>query len=83
MHIRLQQRNGRKSLTTIQGLSKKFDHEKILKYLKKEFCCNGCVVEDVNLGIIIQIQGDQRQNSLDFFIKEKISEKKTVKVHGI
>jgi translation initiation factor 1 len=83
MHIRLQQRNGRKSLTTIQGLNKKFDHEKILKYLKKEFCCNGCVVEDVNLGTIIQIQGDQRQNSLDFLIKERIAERQIIKIHGI
>ena len=36
VHIRLQQRNGRKSLTTVQGLNYRYDHEKILKSLKKE-----------------------------------------------
>lgn len=45
IHIRVQQRNGRKCVTTVQGLSKKYDLKKILKELKKEFCCNGTVVE--------------------------------------
>ena len=33
--IRIQQRNGRKSLTTVAGLSTDLDLKKILKYLKK------------------------------------------------
>lgn len=39
VHVRVQQRNGRKSLTTVQGLKKEFSYNKILKDLKKEFCC--------------------------------------------
>ena len=50
VHIRVQQRNGKKSLTTVQGLPKEFDLKKILKALKKEYCCNGCVVEDEENG---------------------------------
>lgn len=50
VHIRIQQRNGRKSLTTVQGLRKEFSYNKILKDLKKEFCCNGTVVQDPELG---------------------------------
>ena len=50
VHIRVQQRNGRKSLTTVQGLNKQFSYNKILKDLKKEFCCNGTVVQDPELG---------------------------------
>lgn len=50
VHIRVQQRNGRKSLTTVQGLKKDFSYNKILKDLKKEFCCNGTVVQDPELG---------------------------------
>lgn len=50
VHIRIQQRNGRKSLTTVQGLKKEFSYNKILKDLKKEFCCNGTVVQDPELG---------------------------------
>jgi translation initiation factor 1 len=37
IHIRIQQRNGRKTLTTVQGLPKKFDQKKILKVIKKKF----------------------------------------------
>ncbi|KAI8544832.1 hypothetical protein RHMOL_Rhmol08G0325400 [Rhododendron molle] len=43
IHIRIQQRNGKKSLTTVQGLKKEFSFEKVLKDLKKEFCCNGTI----------------------------------------
>lgn len=50
VHVRVQQRNGRKSLTTVQGLKKEFSYNKILKDLKKEFCCNGTVVQDPELG---------------------------------
>lgn len=50
VHIRIQQRNGRKSLTTVQGLKKEFSYNKILKDLKKEFCCNGTVVQDPEQG---------------------------------
>lgn len=48
--MRIQQRNGRKSLTTVQGLKKEYSYNKILKDLKKEFCCNGTVVQDPELG---------------------------------
>ncbi|RWW32006.1 hypothetical protein BHE74_00009374, partial [Ensete ventricosum] len=53
VHIRIQQRNGRKSLTTVQGLKKEFSYNKILKDLKKEFCCNGTVVQDPELGQVL------------------------------
>jgi len=35
IHIRIQQRNGRKTLTTVQGLSKDYDLKKIVKVCKK------------------------------------------------
>jgi hypothetical protein len=31
------ERNGRKTLTTVQGIPSKFDHKKILKVIKKTF----------------------------------------------
>lgn len=36
-------------MTTVQGLKKEFSYNKILKDLK-EFCCNGTIVEDPELG---------------------------------
>lgn len=35
IHIRIQQRNGRKTLTTVQGISHNFDKKKIVKACKK------------------------------------------------
>ncbi|RXH68053.1 hypothetical protein DVH24_028200 [Malus domestica] len=71
VHVRVQQRNGRKSLTTVQGLKKEYSYNKILKDLKKEFCCNGTVVEDPELGQVIQLQGDQRKNVSSFLVQLK------------
>ncbi|CAN6457575.1 unnamed protein product [Victoria cruziana] len=69
VHVRIQQRNGRKSLTTVQGVKKEYSYEKILKDLKKEFCCNGNVVQDPELGQVIQLQGDQRKNVTNFLVQ--------------
>jgi len=35
IHIRIQQRNGRKTLTTVQGLSDDYDKKKIVRACKK------------------------------------------------
>nr|GEU33965.1 ankyrin repeat-containing protein [Tanacetum cinerariifolium] len=82
VHIRIQQRNGRKSLTTIQGLRKELSYEKILKDLKKEFCCNGTIVQDKELGKVIQLQGDQRKNSSTFLTRVGVVKKDQIKIHG-
>ncbi|WFD29621.1 Eukaryotic translation initiation factor eIF-1 [Malassezia sp. CBS 17886] len=95
VHIRIQQRNGRKTLTTLQGLPKgEYDPKKLLKAFKKEFACNGTLVEDEELGQVIQLQGDQRQKISMFLcvaadeaqkLTSSIEEgvpKQDVKVHG-
>ncbi|KAK0549561.1 Eukaryotic translation initiation factor eIF-1 [Tilletia horrida] len=81
VHIRIQQRNGRKTVTTLQGLPKEYDAKKLLKAFKKEFACNGTVVDDPELGDVIQLQGDQRQKIAQFLVEEAIP-KDTIKVHG-
>jgi translation initiation factor 1 len=82
IHIRTQQRNGRKSLTTVQGVNPKINKKTILKACKKKFNCNGTIVENVELGDIIQLQGDQRKVVAQFLIDEKIAKKDVIKVHG-
>ncbi|KAH8116872.1 eukaryotic translation initiation factor SUI1 [Phellopilus nigrolimitatus] len=81
IHIRIQQRNGRKTLTTLQGLGKEYDFKKILKAFKKEFACNGTLVDDEELGQVIQLQGDQRVKILNFLVEEGV-DRATVKLHG-
>ncbi|KAL9254328.1 translation factor SUI1 homolog 2-like protein [Drosera capensis] len=82
VHIRIQQRNGKKSLTTVQGLRKEYSYEKILKDLKKVFCCNGNVVQDKELGKVIQLQGDQRKNVAHFLVQVGLAKKDQIKIHG-
>ncbi|KAF8559830.1 translation initiation factor SU [Imleria badia] len=81
LHIRIQQRNGRKTLTTLQGLPKEYDPKKLLKAFKKEFACNGNLVDDEEMGQVIQLQGDQRVKIANFLTEEGIP-KNTIKLHG-
>ena len=52
------------------------------KNTKTEFCCNGTVVDDPELGQVIQLQGDQRKNVVDFLTQEGLVKKDLIKVHG-
>ncbi|KAK0633674.1 translation initiation factor SUI1 [Immersiella caudata] len=88
IHIRIQQRNGRKTLTTVQGIPSKFDHKKILKVVKKDFACNGTIISDTEskgMGEVIQLQGDQRLKIKEFLTNKDEGlglDEKTIKVHG-
>ncbi|PPQ81239.1 hypothetical protein CVT25_015763 [Psilocybe cyanescens] len=76
IHIRIQQRNGRKTLTTLQGLPKRAFASPL-----PEFACNGTLVDDEKMGQVIQLQGDQRAK-ISAFLVENGLEKSTIKVHG-
>jgi hypothetical protein len=70
-------------LTTVQGLPKKFDQKKILKVIKKKFACNGTIVSDIEMGEVVQLQGDQRKDVQDFLTDKKEGlglDAKTIKV---
>lgn len=82
IHIRIQQRNGRKTLTTVQGMDKaQYRLKKILKEFKKEFACNGTLVDDEEMGQVIQLQGDQRTKIAQFLLDEGV-DKSIIKIHG-
>ena len=69
----------------MEGIPSKFDLKKILKVIKKQFACNGTIVNDEKAGGVIQLQGDQRNVVKDFLVdKEKGLEidPKTIKVTG-
>ncbi|KAG0176985.1 Eukaryotic translation initiation factor eIF-1 [Apophysomyces sp. BC1034] len=80
--LRIQQRNGKKTLTTFQGLPKKYDHKKLLKAFKKEFACNGTLVDDDELGEVLQLSGDQRLKIAEFLVNEHIAKRTDIKIHG-
>ncbi|KAH7961047.1 hypothetical protein HPB52_001290 [Rhipicephalus sanguineus] len=82
IHVRIQQRNGRKTLTTVQGISDDYDKKKIVRACKKEFACNGTVVEHPEYGEVMQLQGDQRNNICQFLTRIGIAKPEQLKVHG-
>eukprot|EP01038_Epipyxis_sp_PR26KG_P004360 gene4360-6168_t len=82
IHIRMQQRNGRKCITTIQGLAEDLDVNKIARALKKTFKCNGSVTQDEEMGEIIQLSGDQRTNVRAFFVDQEVCHEDQIVIHG-
>jgi translation initiation factor 1 len=81
IHIRIQQRNGRKYITLIEGLSEEVDLKKFLQYLKKSYATNGTILSSEH-GEIIQLQGDQRANVFKALTETNITKKEYIKVHG-
>jgi len=65
----------------LQGLPKEYDSKKILKAFKKEFACNGTLVEDEEMGQVIQLQGDQRAKISTFLVENGIP-RASIKLHG-
>ena len=98
IHIRIQQRNGKKTLTTVQvrstpplvhashfvlqGVGEEFDKKRLLREFKKTFACNGTVVEHQEYGEVIQLQGDQRVHVSEFLKANGICQSEQLKVHG-
>jgi translation initiation factor 1 len=68
-------------LTTVQGIAEKFDKKKLVRSFKKEFACNGTVVEHPEYGEVIQLQGDQRNNVCTFLTKYGIVKEDQLKVN--
>lgn len=82
VHIRKQQRNGTKSLTTISGLTN-CDLPAILKTMRKEFATNGTIIKDDAFGEVLQLQGDQRRLAQEFLIEHGfVGDKGHIVVHG-
>jgi translation initiation factor 1 len=82
LHIRVQQRNGRKSVTTLTGLPSKIKREKLLRDLKRELHCNGCLVNLGEGNDVVQLQGDQRMRLVEFLTTKGLAEREDIVVHG-
>ncbi|OAG28951.1 translation initiation factor 1 [Nematocida displodere] len=59
IHVRKQNRKGRKWLTTVENIPESCDMGDLLVTLKKELCCNGSITDNpANSGKVLQMQGD-------------------------
>jgi translation initiation factor 1 len=82
VHIRIQQRNSKKCVVSIQGLADNLDLKDILKTLKRTFQCNGTIIKDDKWGTIIQLQGDHRAGIADFLVSKQFVTKDMIVMHG-
>ncbi len=82
VHVRVQQRNGRKCITTVAGLADDLDIKRIWKAFKKNFSCNGAVQKDEEAGEVIQLSGDQRANVKAFLVDQEICSSSQIVLHG-
>ena len=82
VRIRAQRRNGRQSITTVQGLADDLDLRRIMKALKKSFQCNGNIIIDPDRGKVIQLSGDQRINVREFFIDQQVCNAEQILIAG-
>jgi translation initiation factor 1 len=85
-HIRVQQRNGRKCVTTLDGLEEDLDLKRICRAMRTAFSCNGSIAmkEDTDTGVI-QLQGDQRENMKQWLLDQEIipkNELDRIVIHG-
>ena len=78
IHIRIQQRNGRKSITTIEGLSNDLKLATVLQQMKRLFHCNGAIAEKNT----IMLFGDQRLPVKKFLIDNNIAKESEIVMHG-
>ncbi|XP_048352378.1 eukaryotic translation initiation factor 1b-like [Sphaerodactylus townsendi] len=66
--IHVQQRNGRRTLTTVQGTADDYDKKKLVKAFTKKFACNGTVIGHPECEETVRLQGDQKKDTCPFLL---------------
>lgn len=49
---------------------------------RQAHCCNGTIVEDAEMGQVLQFQGDQRDAVVNFLLENEITDKRAGRSHG-
>jgi translation initiation factor SUI1 len=81
IHLRLQMRTVRKSITIVEGL-KPEDAKVILKDLRKRIHTNGTVTKSKEGEPVLTVQGDKRKIIKQYLIDEKYAKSDTIITHG-
>ena len=80
IHIKSQQRNGRKCWTFVEGIDQLENQNlnEIATNLKKKFNCGASIKNNV-----IQLNGDHKTELKEYLIKQGIANDDQIKIHGI
>ena len=76
IHLRLQQRSNKKSITIVEGLDNE-TARKVIPLLRSKLGCSGTYKGDA-----IQFSGDQRRKIIEYLLQEKIANKGDIVLHG-
>jgi translation initiation factor SUI1 len=81
VHVRVEQQNSRKRVTTIEGLSSDLDIKIICKALRKNFACGGSFRKFEHGTGVIELAGDQRAKVKDFLVDQLICLPECIVLH--
>lgn len=80
VHIGVRKRNGRKLITSVEGLTEK-ECNAALKKLKSQLNCNGHIIKEEKC-VTLEMQGDKREEINFFLINTANFSNNQIRVHG-
>jgi len=84
IHIRIQQRTANKKITTIQNIDKisTIDLDYFLRTVRKYCDCGGSIIKHKQFGLVIQLQGDQREKIKTYLKNNNLVPMNDIIIHG-
>eukprot|EP00331_Platyophrya_macrostoma_P014128 CAMPEP_0176433452 /NCGR_PEP_ID=MMETSP0127-20121128/16030_1 /TAXON_ID=938130 /ORGANISM="Platyophrya macrostoma, Strain WH" /LENGTH=103 /DNA_ID=CAMNT_0017815881 /DNA_START=55 /DNA_END=366 /DNA_ORIENTATION=+ len=83
VHIRVQQRNGKKAITTVQGLNPNLNFVRLTRAWREKWGCAANVVKDPEFGNVVQLQGNWADNIKQFLIEERLAPASSLRIHSL
>ncbi|KAG5503463.1 hypothetical protein JKF63_05602 [Porcisia hertigi] len=83
VHIRVQQRKGKKFVTTVQGLNQKLNFRRINREFQRRWGCNGTVIQSTEAGTVIQLQGNWSEKIKQFLLEEHMATENNLEIHSL
>lgn len=81
--ISVKQRKANKFLTIIEGIDTKYDYKNLLSDMKKDFQCNGAIVQNKKKETVIQLNGNHKDKIYKFLIKNDLATSDMIKLSGL
>ncbi|XP_048661681.1 eukaryotic translation initiation factor 1-like [Marmota marmota marmota] len=85
IHIIIQQRNGRETFTTVQGIAEELCPSTIKNFFskeKKKYACKCTIIELPKYGEVIQLEDDQPKNTGQFLLETGLAKGQQGKDRG-
>nr|CCC95199.1 unnamed protein product [Trypanosoma congolense IL3000]CCC95201.1 unnamed protein product [Trypanosoma congolense IL3000] len=83
VHIRVQQRKGKKFVTSVQGLNQALNFRRINREFQRRWGCNGTVISTPDAGVVIQLQGNWSDHIRKFLLDEHMATEQNLEIHSL